>query len=121
VDATVAFLLLAVMFLIAVSFWGPIPVAGLWVGSQVQYLADSAAGGILAAFLFILGVMMVGLVVLKRLDRWWILARRSAGHDQREGVLSRIFALTCGVGLTVFTIWLLGFSGANLAPTGIRF
>lgn len=121
VDATIAFALLATMFVIAASFWGPIPLAGLWIGSQFQYYANSPAGGILVAFLFILGVMLLGLVVLKKLDRWWILVRRAAGHDQREGVLGKIFALTCGVGVSGFTIWLLLFSGASLAPTGLRF
>lgn len=120
IDSAIAVLLLALMFLIAASFWGPIPLAGLWIGSQFQYVADSPGGGILAAFLFILAVMLLGLVVLKRLDRWWILVRRSAGHDQREGVLGRIFAITCGAGVAGFTIWLLLFSGASLAPTGIR-
>ncbi|MEI6447048.1 MAG: hypothetical protein WCO96_04100 [Actinomycetes bacterium] len=120
VDSTIAFFLLAVMFIVAASYWGPIPVLGLWIGSQLQYLTDSPAFGVLSAFLVVLGLLMFGLVVLKRIDRAWILVRRSAGHDQREGALGRIFGLTCGIGAAAFTVWLLLFSGASLAPTGLR-
>jgi hypothetical protein len=109
------------MGLIALSYWGPIPVAGLWVGSQIAYLADSLGAGILCAFLFILGLLMFGLVILKRLDRIWILVRRSGGHDQTEGIIGRLFGVTCLIGAVSFSIWLIGFSGAELTPVGIRF
>ena len=121
VDVFVSYLLAFVMGLIALSYWGPIPVAGLWVGSQIAYLADSLGAGILSAFIFILALLMLGLVVLKRMDRLWILARRSAGHEQTEGIISRIFAVTCVIGAVTFSIWLIGFSGAELSPVGIRF
>ena len=121
VDSVVAFLLAFLMGLIALSYWGPIPVLGLWVGSQVAYLADSLGAGILSAFLIILALLMFGLVVLKRLDRLWILARRACGHDQTEGIIGRIFGITCVIGAAIFSIWLIGFSGAELNPVGIRF
>lgn len=121
VDVVVAFMLATLMGLISLSYWGPIPVLGLWVGSQIAYLTDSLGAGILSAFLLILALLMFGLVVLKRLDRMWILVRRSAGHDQTEGIIGRIFALTCAIGAVVFSIWLIGFSGAELSPVGIRF
>jgi hypothetical protein len=56
--------------------------------------------------------------VLKRIDRFWILARRAAGHDQRQGVLGRVFAITAVVGTVAFTFWLLfiGGLGSTLAP-----
>ena len=120
IDSVVALLLLAFMFVVAACFWGPIPVAGLWVGSQIQYFTDSSGAGVLSAFLFVLGVLMLSLMLLKRVDRAWILVRRSAGHDQREGALGRVFGLTCAVGASAFSVWLLLFSGAHLAPTGIH-
>ena len=59
-----------------------------------------------------------GLIVLKRIDRFWILARRAAGHDQRQGVLGRVFATTAVIGTVGFTFWLLfiGGLGSTLAP-----
>jgi len=120
-DGALAGGILAVMTIVNLSFWGPIPLAGLWFGSRVQYWTDSPGAGILAAFLSILTALMLGLVVLKQLDHAWILVRRAAGHDQRSGVIGRIFVVTCAIGATVFGIWLLVFSGTELAPVGIRF
>ena len=44
--------------------------------------------------------------------------RRAAGHDQRAGVLGRVFATTAIVGTIGFTSWLLfiGGLGPTLAP-----
>ena len=56
--------------------------------------------------------------VLKRMDRFWILARRAAGHDQRQGVIGRVFATTAVIGASAFTFWLvfIGGLGSSLAP-----
>ena len=121
VDATIAALIVVVMVIVTLSFWGPLPLLGLWVGSQVQYLLGSPGAGILGAFLLVLAFVMFGLVILKKLDRLWILARRAAGHDQREGILGRVFGFTCIIGAVCFGVWLLLFSGAELAPVGVRF
>ena len=47
---------------------------------------------IFAGFLGMLLTLLLGLRVLRRLDLTWILVRRAAGIDQREGVMSRVFA-----------------------------
>jgi hypothetical protein len=119
-DDGMAFLLLALMVFVNLLFWGPIPLGGLWLGSHVQFWTDSAGFGILAAFLSILAALMLALVVLKRIDQAWILVRRAAGHDQRQGIIGRIFWITAVVGGIGFTLWLLVFSGAELAPIGIK-
>jgi hypothetical protein len=118
-ERVLAAVILVVMTLVCLTYWGPQPALWLWVGSQVQYLTDSVSVGILAAFLGLLGTLMLGLVLLKRLDRAWILVRRAAGYDQREGVLARIFGTSAIIGAIVFAGWLLFFSGASLAPLGI--
>lgn len=121
IDAAFSYVLLAVMFLIGLSYWGPIPFASLWVGSQAQYLLDSPGAGILVSFIFVLVLLFGGLALMRRLDRAWILVRRAAGHDQKEGVLGLMFGITCVVGAASFAVWLILFSGAELAPVGIRF
>ena len=120
VDDTFAFGLLVLMTLIGVSFWGPIPAACMWIGSQVSYWADSLMLGIVTAFFAMLAALFVGLVLMKRLDHTWILIRRAAGHDQREGAIGRIFAVSAAIGVVLFTIWLLVFAGLgpSLAPSG---
>jgi len=106
------------MFVVNLSFWGPLPAGWLWIASQVQYLTDSVSAGILAGFAGLMGTLVVGLIALKRLDVAWILVRRAAGYDQRQGRLVPIFAATCIVGTIAFTFWLLIVEGpgSSLGP-----
>ena len=106
------------MVFINLLFWGPLPALSLWIASQVQYRTDSVSLGILLGFLALLALLFGGLALLKRIDRFWILARRAAGHDQRQGVLGRVFATTAVIGTVGFTFWLLfiGGLGSTLAP-----
>ena len=118
IDGLVAAVVLALMVVGNLLFWGPIPALALWVASQVQYHTGSVSLGILLGFSFLLAVLFGGLAALKRMDRFWILARRAAGHDQRQGMLGRVFAATAVVGGAAFTFWLLfiGGLGSTLAP-----
>jgi hypothetical protein len=117
-DGMVAHAVLALMVFINLLFWGPIPALALWIASQLQYLTGSVTFGIFVGFMVLLALLFGGLVLLKRLDGFWILARRAAGHDQRDGALGRVFATTAVVGATCFTVWLLfiGGLGPTLAP-----
>jgi hypothetical protein len=118
VDAVVAAAVLVLMVVLNLLFWGPVPAGALWVASQVQYQTDSVSLGILLGFAFMLALLFGGLAVIKQLDRFWILARRAAGHDQRQGVIGRVFATTAVIGAIGFTFWLLfiGGLGSTLGP-----
>lgn len=120
IDRVLAAALLALIALIVIMFWGPLPVAWMWVGSQVDYLTGSTFLGIICAFLGLLATLLVGLMAARRLDLTWILVRRAAGYDQREGTLGLVFAIASAVGAIAFGVWLLVFSGAELAPVGIN-
>ncbi len=119
-DAIFAASILFVMGLIAVCFWGPIPMAWLWVGAQVQYQTDSVSLALVVAFAGMILTLFAGLALVKRLDQFWILVRRAAGHDQRKGVIGPVFAVAAIIGVTLFSIWLLIFAGLGptLAPAG---
>jgi hypothetical protein len=110
-DRLVAHLLLALEILISLLFWGPIPAGSLWIASRVQYWTDNVGLGILVGFAALLGVLFGGLMVLKRIDRAWILVRRAAGIDQRQGAMGRVFAITAAICATVFTLWFLLING----------
>ena len=90
------------------------------MGAQANYATGSVGVGLIVAFAAMLLILFVGLALMKRLDQTWILVRRAAGHDQREGVIGRIFAISAAIGAVVFTIWLLGFAGLGptIAPNG---
>ncbi len=117
-DAVLAFAVLALETLLCLSVWAPQPLGWLWVGSQVVPLADSNMLGIVVAFAGILATLFLTLAVASRLDRVWRLLRRAAGHDQREGALSRIFGASAIVALAVFAFWFLIVKGPApaLAP-----
>ena len=63
------------------------------------------------AFLGILVSLFVTLSLAWRLDRAWRLVRRAAGHDQRDGALSRIFGASAVIALVLFAIWFLVIEG----------
>lgn len=110
-DATLAATILLCEIVLCVSLWGPQPAAGLWVGSQVDYLTGSVVAGILSAFVLIMLTLVLTLVVLKRLDHVWKLARRSAGHEQKHGMLERVFVVTAVLAASAFLLWFLVIAG----------
>jgi|SRR2546421_1425092 len=119
-DRILAAAMLVLMAVIVMFFWGPLPVAWMWVGSQVDYLTGSTFVGIIVAFMGLLFTLLLGLVLTRRLDVAWILVRRAGGVDQRQGALGRVFAVASVIGVLVFGAWLLLFSGAEFAPVGIN-
>jgi hypothetical protein len=110
-DGSLAGVLVAAMTALSLLCWGPIPLACLWLGSQADYISGSVSLGILVAFAGLFAFLFGALVLLRRLDQAWILVRRAAGHDQRTGILGRIFAITAAVCAIVFTIWFVVIHG----------
>lgn len=111
VDGSFAGVLFAAMVLISLLCWGPIPLACLWLGSQADYLSGSISFGILISFIGLFGLLFGALSLLRRLDNAWILVRRAAGHDQRTGVMGRVFGITAVVCAVVFTFWFVVIHG----------
>lgn len=110
-DKVLSVLLLLVLIFGCLLFWGPIPAAGLWLASQVQYWTGSVSLGILSGFAAILAALFGGLVLLKKVDSAWILVRRAAGYDQRKGVLPIVFAVTAVIVGSLFMGWLILIEG----------
>jgi hypothetical protein len=111
VDGSLAGFLFAAMIFLSLLCWGPIPIACLWIGSEVNYLTGSVSFGILIAFAALLALLFGSLALLRRLDQAWILVRRAAGHDQRTGALGRIFAATAAICALLFIFWFLIIHG----------
>jgi divalent metal cation (Fe/Co/Zn/Cd) transporter len=117
-DRALALTVLALMVLVNLCFWGPIPAGWLWMASHIQYWTGSVTLGIAVAFIGMLLTLMLALMALKRLDATWILIRRAAGYDQRTGMIGTVFAFTAALGGAGFMFWLLfiGGLGPTLAP-----
>lgn len=117
-DAVLAHALFALEVILCLTLWGPQPVAWLWIGSQVDYQTGSVTAGITVAFAGMIGTLMLTLALAARLDRAWRILRRAAGHEQREGVLVRIFAVTAVIAGLAFLVWFVVLEGPapSLAP-----
>ena len=110
-DGSFANLLLVAIAFISLLCWGPIPVACLWLGSEVDYLSGSVSLGILMAFVALFALLFGALAIMRRLDNAWILVRRAAGYDQRTGVLGRVFAITALTVGVAFVLWFVVIHG----------
>jgi hypothetical protein len=118
VDDWLARAILVVEVLLCLTLWGPQPIAWLWVGAQVQGATGSVEPAIMVAFLGMLATLFFTLVVVKRLDHAWRLVRRAAGHPQTDGAVERVFVVSAGVAVVLFTFWFLVIAGPGpqLAP-----
>jgi hypothetical protein len=111
VDGSLAGLLLAAIIGVSLLCWGPIPLACLWVGSEINYLTGSVFLGIILAFLALFPLLFGALAILRQLDNAWILVRRAAGHDQRGGAMGRVFGFTAFFCALAFTFWFVVIHG----------
>src|ERR1041385_528790 len=66
VDGSLANTILAGMVALSLLCWGPIPIACLWIGSEVDYLTNSVGLGILIAFLALFPLLFGTLSLLRR-------------------------------------------------------
>lgn len=111
VDAVLAGALLVLETLLLATLWGPQPAGWLWIGSQVNYQTGSVVVGILTAFIGMILTMLGTISIAMRIDRAWKIVRRAAGHEQKEGMLERIFVISMIIGATAFFIWLFVIQG----------
>jgi hypothetical protein len=111
IDKNMAKLLFVAITFLSLLCWGPIPIACLWVGSQVNYLTGSVSFGILLAFVGLFALLFGTLRLMRELDQMWILVRRAAGYDQRSGVVGRVFAVTAAICAGAFMIWFVLIHG----------
>ncbi len=77
----------------------------------MDYLSGSVGIGILVSFVALFALLFGTLSLLKRLDQAWILVRRAAGHDQRTGIMGRVFGATAVVCGLAFAFWFVVIHG----------
>jgi hypothetical protein len=106
--------------LVLATLWGPQPAGWLWIGSQLDYQTGNVVLGIVTAFVGMLLTMMGTIAIAMRLDRAWKLVRRAAGHEQKSGMLERIFVVSMLIGGTAFFFWLIVIQGPgpSFSPRG---
>ena len=108
--------ILAVEALGSCLMWVPIPIGWMWVGARFYDLTGSVAADGGVVLLGFLGTTIVVMRALSRLDAVWVALRRRAGHDQREGALTRVVVASATFGLLGFVLWYYLFSDAYILP-----
>src|SRR3954468_6402280 len=100
----------------AVLMWAPIPFAWLWIGGRVYSGTGSlAADGFVAFFGFVASVVLL-VAALRRVDGIWVILRRRAGHEQPEGALNEVVAISGALGIVGFAVWYYLLSHAYVLP-----
>jgi hypothetical protein len=110
------------MFAGALVLWVGVPLAWLWIGSQVEGETDSIGAA--------LGVMFVGAVAsilaivwgLARLNRKYAEIREARGLESYgQTALEGVMAVSAGVAVIAFAAWFFLFSGSSPVPTNLGF
>jgi hypothetical protein len=113
---TSAVIVVVIMVFGSLVLWAGVPLAWLWIGSQVQGSTNSVGAA--------LGVAMGGAIVsivaialaLGWLNRKHEELREARGLEfHRTTTLERVLVVTAGIAVVGFGIWFLGFAG--MGPT----
>ena len=117
-----AVLLLLMMFVGSLVLWVGVPLAWLYIGSQVQASTDSIGTA--------LGVMMLGVLVsialllplLAWLNRKHIEMREARGLESHgQTALEAVLVVSAGFALVGFAAWFFLFSGSSPIPLNLSY
>ncbi len=112
--------LVGLMLIGCLLLWVGVPLAWLWIGSQVQ--SSSSLGTALMVTMFgILVSIMLLVTVLGRLNRWHANLHERRGEPLNSSALEVILVSSAGIAVVGFGIWFFGFAGASPLPLNIGF
>ena len=109
--------LLLIMFIGSLVLWVGVPLAWLYVGSQVQAETNSigAALGVMAAGVAVSLALLLPL--LAWLNRKHVEMQAARGLDSYgQTALEAVVVVSAGCALTVFVVWFFFFSGSSPIP-----
>ncbi len=112
--------LVLVMLVGCLVLWVGVPLAWLWIGSQVQ---SSASLGT-ALMVTMVGIVISIFVLVAGLS--WVNRRHAALLESRDrpirsSALEVILVSSAGIAIVGFGIWFFGFAGASPLPLNIGF
>jgi hypothetical protein len=99
------------------ALWVPLPLAVLWIASQIDYRSGSLAIGVAAGFAVLLVGVRVGVAVVQRIDAAWLAAADTL--QWRDNALGYIAGSCAVVGGGGFGFWLMFVGGlqSSIFPT----
>jgi heme/copper-type cytochrome/quinol oxidase subunit 2 len=114
-------ILIGAMLAGCLLLWIGVPLAWLWIGSQIQ---GSASVGT-ALMVSMIGVIATIVLMVGGLS--WLNRRHAELRASRElpvpdpTVLEVMLVVTAGLALVVFAVWFFGFAGTSPVPVNIGF
>lgn len=109
-------LLVMLMLLGCLVLWVGVPLAWLWVGSQIQ-AAASLGTALMATLAGAITTIIVIVLVLSWLDHKHAELRARRHHrDEARGALEPMLVISAGLAAILFAIWFFGFAGASPLP-----
>ena len=108
--------LLVAQALANLALWVPLPLAVLWVASQIDYHSGSLALGVAAGFVLLLAGARLGMLLVGRIDAAWMSASTVPWREDALGYIAGSCALIGGGG---FAFWLMFVGGlqSSMFPT----
>jgi hypothetical protein len=118
-----AVLLVAIMFMGSLVLWVGVPVAWLWVGSQVQGSSSMAAavGAMMIGMLVTIAVLVAFLSWLNRKHVELQEARGSHMPPNTTTALEHVMVASAVVAVVGFCVWFFGFSGSSPIPLNVSY
>ena len=108
--------LLVAQALANLALWVPLPLAVLWIASQIDYHSGSLALGVAAGFAVLLAGVRLGMALVQRIDAAWLAA---STLQWRDSALSYIAGSCAVIGGGGFGFWLMFVGGlqSSMFPT----
>ena len=110
--------LLVAQALANLALWVPLPLAVLWIASQIDYHSGSLMLGVVAGFAVLLVGVKIGVAVVQRIDAAWMASTPST-LEWRDNALSYIAGSCAVIGGGGFGFWLMFVGGlqSSMFPT----
>jgi uncharacterized membrane protein YbhN (UPF0104 family) len=114
--------LVLVMLAGCLFLWIGVPLAWLWIGSQMQS-SLSLGGALMITMLGIVVSVVAVVALLGRLNRRHaeLQRRRHGAVSGDSSALEVILVSSAGIAVVGFGIWFFGFAGASPVPLNIGF
>ena len=116
-----ALLLVAIMVLGSLVMWVGIPLAWLWIASQLEASTNSLGAAVVVALVGVILSIILIVALLNWLSDRHRRLRIARGHaDSGPVVLEAVLVTSAVVVVVGFGVWFLLFAGSSPIPIGIN-
>ncbi len=116
VAGPVSVLLVMIMLVGCLLLWIGVPLAWLWVGSQIQAAASLGTALIVTMAGAITTIIAIVLVLSWVNHKHAEMRARRNHRDEAQGALEPMLVISAGLAAILFAIWFFGFAGASPLP-----